>query len=119
MKKIATYLLFFFIFSCGSSDRPGSPSSFSWGDKDFSIDIEKGYSTLNICPLKLTLQNKNPKSYSSVYIEFTAYDRSEVNIGYTNFLVSIAANETLKRESYITKSCYFIRNIKLSKFTFR
>lgn len=119
MKRITTYLLLFFIFSCVSSDRPRSPSSFGWEDKDFSIDIEKGYSSLDICPLELTLKNKNLKSYSSVYIEFTAYDRSEVNIGYTNFLVSIGANETLKRKSYITKSCYFIHNIKLSKFTFR
>ena len=58
MKKITIYLLLFFIFSCVSSDRPRSPSSFSWGDKDFSIDLEKGYSTLDMCPLKLTLKNK-------------------------------------------------------------
>ena len=123
MKKIATYLLFFFIFSCVSSNEPGSRPrstySFGWDDKDFSIRLEKGYSTLDVCPFELTLKNKNPKSYSSVYIEFTAYDRSEVNIGYTNFLVSIGASETLKRKGYITKSCYFINNVKLTKFTFR
>jgi hypothetical protein len=72
-----------------------------------------------MCPFELTLKNQNPKSYSSVYLEFIAYDESQVNIGNTNFLVSIGANETLKRKGYITKSCFYIDNMKLSKFTFR
>jgi hypothetical protein len=124
MKKLYLILFcFLFLSSCIAENQSGnkrrSTYSFGWEDKDFSIGLEKGYSTLDMCPFELTLKNLNPKSYSSVYLEFIAYDESQVNIGYTNFLVSIAANETLKRESYITKSCYFIRNIKLSKFTFR
>jgi hypothetical protein len=119
------FLIFFFIFlsSCIAENESGnkrrSTYSFGWQDKDFSIVLEKGYSTLDMCPFELTLKNQNPKSYSSVYLEFIAYDESQVNIGYTNFLVSIGANETLKRKGYITKSCFYIDNMKLSKFTFR
>jgi len=119
MKKALTIIISLLLFSCASNTTPRSPSSFSWGDKDFSINIEKGYTTLDMCPLELTLKNHNPKSFSSVYIELTAYDNSEVNIGSTNFLVSIGPNETLKRKSYISKSCYYVHNLKLSKFTFR
>ena len=118
MNKIIVFITLF-LLSCVPDNRPRSPTYFSWGDKDFSIDIEKGYTTLDMCPLELTLKNHNPKSFSSVYIELTAYDNSEVNIGSTNFLVSIGPNETLKRKSYISKSCYYVHNLKLSKFTFR
>ena len=49
MKKIATYLLFFFIFSCVSSNEPGSRPrstySFGWDDKDFSIGFDHYGST--------------------------------------------------------------------------
>jgi hypothetical protein len=123
MKKILLILLCFFLSSCIAENESGnkrrSTYSFGWQDKDFSIGLEKGYSTLDMCPFELTLKNQNPKSYSSVYLEFIAYDESQVNIGYTNFLVSIGANETLKRKGYITKSCFYIDNMKLSKFTFR
>jgi hypothetical protein len=118
MNKIIFFITLF-LFSCVPDNRPRSPTYFSWGNKDFSIDIEKGYARLEMCPLELTLKNHNSKSFSSVYIELTAYDDSEVNIGSTNFLVSIGPNETLKRNSYITKHCIYVHNLKLSKFTFR
>ena len=119
MRKFTTYFLLFFVFSCISDDRPRASSYFSWSNNDFKVDIKKGYTTLDMCPVELTLKNLNSKNFSTVYAEFTAYDKSEINIGSTNFLVSIGANEILVRKSYITKSCYYIEKIKLSKFTFR
>jgi hypothetical protein len=117
MKKLFSIISLFILFSC-SSERKVHIYDFTFSNEDFSMYVDKRSTTSNMCLLKLTLFNKKWKDYKSVYIEFTAYDR-KINIGSTNFLLSVVGGETIKRESYITKQCYEIDELKLSKFTYR
>jgi hypothetical protein len=124
MNKIIVFITLplFFLTSCYSSNSTRTIyPSIGQATQEFNIYVElypTGYD-YNYCKATLTLVNKTSKSFSRVYSEITIYDSNKVNVDYTNYLVSIGPNETLKREKIFYKyNCYLIKDLKLTKFTY-
>jgi hypothetical protein len=124
MKKVIFSVLFplLFLTSCYTpKTRENSYPSIAQATQEFNIYVELNATGSNYqyCEAKLTLVNKTSKSFSRVYSEITIYDSNNINVDYTNYLVSIGPKETLKREKIFYKQrCWEIKDLKLTKFSY-
>jgi hypothetical protein len=125
MNKLLLILLCFFLYSCETPTvtRAVYPKV-SVNNSDLHIFVElyptRTSSYSRGCQANLTITNKTPKTFSSVYVEASVYDERGVNIDMVNFSVGVSPQETVRRDrTFLKYECYEISDVKITKTSYR